>query len=74
MGVNSRLLLEFRSSGYNNGQVFLHLGSEAINIYYGPAAQTIYEALKRFAQQQRNGSGDFYEQKTSAGAQWREKL
>ena len=60
MGVNSALVLEFRSVGHNNGQVFIHAGREDVMIYYGPAAKPIYENLKRFAEERRIGSGEFY--------------
>ena len=43
-------------------------------IYYGPAAKPIYENLKRFAEERRIGSGEFYEQMTSSGLQWRERI
>jgi hypothetical protein len=74
MGVNSTLILEYRSVGFNNGQVFIHTNREAISVYYGPAAKAIYDALKRFVQDRREGSGEWYEQPTSSGIQWREKL
>ena len=74
MRVNSQLILEYRSSGCNNGQVFIHMQREAVQIYYGPAAQRLYESLKRFVQNRRVGSGEFYEHATSGGKQWRERL
>jgi hypothetical protein len=74
MGIQSALILEYRSSGYNNGQVFIHAGRDTVQVYYGPAAKTIYEALKQFAQERHSGSGNWYEQPTSSGLQWREKL
>jgi hypothetical protein len=71
---NSSLILEYRSSGFNNGQVFIHAGHNAVLIYYGPAAQAIYDALKDFARDRHSGSGDWYEQPTGSGLQWRERI
>jgi hypothetical protein len=74
MGMQSALILEYRSSGFNNGQVYIHTGRDDVLVYYGPAAKTIYEALKQFGQERHEGSGNWYEQQTSSGLQWRERL
>lgn len=73
MGVNSSLLLELRSTGFANGQVFLHTGANSVSIYHGPAAKAVYDAMKRFLGQHKDGFGEFYEQQTSSGMQLRER-
>lgn len=73
MGVQSRILLQYQNHGFNNGQVSVELGSKSVLIYHGPAGKAIYEALKQFIEQCREGSGDFFEQSTTSGVQWRER-
>ncbi len=75
MGVNSTLILEYRSSGFGNGNVFLHgKYGKCTDIYYGPAARTIYDALKDWCPQRGRGSGEYYEQDISNGKQYRERV
>jgi hypothetical protein len=75
MGVNSRILLQYRGMGFHNGEVYITVGNRDVCVCCGETAQLVYESLQRFVHQVREGgSGDFYEQRTGSGVQWREKL
>ena len=74
MGVNSKILLQFRSIGFGSGEVFVTAGGRDVLVYTGSAAKTVYEALQKYTCERKEGTGQFYEQQTTSGVQWREKV
>jgi hypothetical protein len=75
MKIDGELILEYRKSGVcgGTGEVYVHMYPRAERIYSGPAAQAIYEHMKRFIRERHAGSGDWFERDTEHGKQWRER-
>jgi hypothetical protein len=73
MGHASRIILQYVNHGYDKGQVHVHIGNRDILVHSGASAKAVYDDLKDFVVQCRESSGEFYEQKTTSGFQWREK-
>jgi hypothetical protein len=69
------LILEYRPNGKvgGTGDVYIHVGTSAERIYSGPAGFALYEMMKQFIRARHAGSGDWFEQDTEHGKQWRER-
>jgi hypothetical protein len=74
MGHTSRIILQYVSHGYDKGAVHVHVGNRDVLVHSGASAHMVYDTLKAFAAQCRESSGEYYEQPTSSGLQWREKI
>jgi hypothetical protein len=54
-------------------EVYIHEGTTAQRVYSGPYGGTFYEMLKRFITARHAGSGEWFEENTEHGKQWRER-
>jgi hypothetical protein len=75
MKCDGALILEYRQTGVigGTGDVYIHMGTSEERIYSGSGGYAFYETMKQFIRARHAGSGEWWEENTQHGRNWRER-